>query len=73
MLSLSDFDYHNGGCFLNESGRKIFLKAFLQRMEEPLSINNETQPRWDLLMQQIKKFKAFVYSPSQGYKPYLIR
>lgn len=73
MISLSDFDHHNGGCFLNESGRKIFLKAFLQRMEEPISINGKTQPRWDLIMQQIKNFKAFVYSPAQGYQPYLIR
>ncbi|XQQ05972.1 MAG: CRISPR-associated endonuclease Cas1 [Leptolyngbya sp. IPPAS B-1204] len=68
-----DFEYRNQGCFLNESGRKKYLRAFVQRMEEPLQTEDGTQPRWDLLTQQVKAFKRFVYAPSSGYQPYLIR
>lgn len=71
---LEDFDYRNGGCYLNSSGRKKMLRAFVQRMEEEVqSGEEEKQPRWDLLYQQVKCFKSFVYSPSNGYQPYLIR
>jgi len=31
-----DFDYPEAACYLNEAGQKKFLRAFLQRMEEPL-------------------------------------
>lgn len=69
-----DFEHNNGGCYLNNSGRKKFLKAFIQRMEEEVvNDEGEKQPRWNLLMQQVKRFKQFVYSPSYGYEPYLIR
>ncbi|MBR8829388.1 MAG: CRISPR-associated endonuclease Cas1 [Gomphosphaeria aponina SAG 52.96 = DSM 107014] len=74
MNSLADFEYHNGGCFLNTSGRKKFLTAFVRRMEERVDTGDEEkQPRWDLLMCQVKNFKRFVYEPSLGYQPYLIR
>ncbi len=73
VVRLEDFEFRNGGCFLNESGRKKYLRAFVQRMEEKLQTEDGVQPRWDLLMQQVKAFKQFVYSPGQGYQPYLIR
>jgi len=70
----ADFDYRNSGCFLNTSGRSKFLKAFIQRMEESFLFNNEEpRPRWDTLLQQVKRYKTFVYSPTEGYQPYLIR
>lgn len=70
----TDFDYRNSGCFLNTSGRRKFLKAFIQRMEESFLFNNEEpRPRWDTLLQQVKGYKAFVYLPIDGYQPYLIR
>ncbi len=69
-----DFVYHNGGCYLNDSGRKKYLQAFLQRMEERVKSNSgERQPRWDLLMQQVKLFKQFIYQPASLYRSYLIR
>ncbi|MFW5765483.1 MAG: CRISPR-associated endonuclease Cas1 [Coleofasciculus sp.] len=69
-----DFVYNNGGCYLNESGRKKFLKLFVQRMEEVIQSNSgDKQPRWDILNQQVKAYKQFVYNPSQGYQPYQIR
>ncbi|WP_013334535.1 CRISPR-associated endonuclease Cas1 [Gloeothece verrucosa] len=74
MINLGDFEYRDGGCFLNNSGRKKFLNAFVGRMEEKISTDEkDKQPRWDLLMQQVKHFKQFIYSPAYGYQPYLIR
>ncbi|MGK7883241.1 MAG: CRISPR-associated endonuclease Cas1 [Crocosphaera sp.] len=74
MNADDDFEYHDGGCYLNNTGRKKYLKSFVQRMEEEVQTTpDEKQPRWDLLMQQVKRFKVFVYSPAYGYQPYLIR
>jgi CRISP-associated protein Cas1 len=70
MKAKDDFDFRDGGCYLNEFGRKKYLYYFLQRMEETLS-NGE--PRWDSLMTQVKNIKRFVYNPIDGYQPYLIQ
>ena len=68
-----DFVYRNGGCYLNDSGRRIYLKAFLRRMEEFIQVDEEfSTPRWDLLVKQVKGYKEFVYNPVQLYQPYLI-
>jgi CRISP-associated protein Cas1 len=69
-----DFEYRDGGCYLNDLGRKKYLRAFLQRMED--LVQNDTgaqEPRWDCLLQQVKAYKRCVYDPSVTYKPYLIR
>ncbi|AIE73550.1 MULTISPECIES: CRISPR-associated endonuclease Cas1 [unclassified Synechocystis] len=67
------FQFHDGGCFLNESGRRCFLQAFVQRMEEEITVDNQLHPRWHLLLRQVKCYKRFVYAPSKGYEPYRIR
>lgn len=73
MDANSDFTYRDGGCYLNDLGRTKYLSFFLQRMEEPmLTDSGEQQPRWDLLNQQVKAFKQFVYNPAQIYQPYKI-
>jgi CRISPR-associated protein Cas1 len=70
----TDFVRSNSGCFLNDSGRSKYLKFFLQRMEEEINSNSgDKQPRWDLLNQQVKAYKQFVYQPVQLYQPYQIR
>ncbi|BAZ46097.1 hypothetical protein NIES4102_31250 [Chondrocystis sp. NIES-4102] len=71
--SVNDFIYHNGGCYLNDLGRRKYLQAFIQRMETEIKTDGGNQPRWDLLTQQVKLFKQFVYQPCQLYQPYLIR
>jgi CRISPR-associated protein Cas1 len=70
-----DFVYHNGGCYLNDVGRVKYLKAFVKRMEETITDEfGESQPKWDLLNQQVKAFKQFVYDPvKQPYVAYQIR
>ena len=70
----NDFAYRDGGCFLNDSGRKKFLNSFLIRMSEEIQTSSEEkQPRWDILTTQVKAFKKFVYTPTQVYQPYQIR
>jgi CRISP-associated protein Cas1 len=74
MNAQNDFEYRDGGCYLNDLGRKKYLKAFLQRMEEEVQIDDgDKQPRWHLLTTQVKAYKQFVYNPAQIYQPYLIR
>ena len=68
-----DFEPYGGGIYLSESGRKKYLRAFLQRMEERIQTDAGEQPRWDLLNQQVRAYKLFVYDPGRVYKPYLIR
>ena len=71
MDAQKDFVYRDGGCYLNESGRKKYLKAFLQRMEEEIQFDSgDKQPKWDLLNRQVKAYKQFVYNPSRLYQPY---
>mgnify|MGYP006288605941 CR=1 FL=1 len=69
--SQTDFRYQDGGCFLNEQGRKKFLKFWLQRMEEKMG--SEQQPRWDILTRQVRQYKQFIYNPVELYEPYKIR
>lgn len=73
MDAVSDFEYSEGGCYLNHFGRTKYLKYWVQRMEETIATDSGKQPRWDLITQQIKKFKQFVYQPAQLYQPYSIR
>jgi CRISPR-associated protein Cas1 len=74
VISSEDFAYHDGGCFLNDSGRKKYLGALVQRMDEEITLDHgEKEPRWALMTQQVKKFKDFVYAPVNTYQPYLIR
>ena len=74
MDANTDFEYRDGGCFLAESGRRKWLRAFIQRMEQTIETGDTVpQPRWDLLNRQVRLYKQFVYSPVQGYAPYRIR
>ncbi|MFO5491001.1 MAG: CRISPR-associated endonuclease Cas1, partial [Cuspidothrix sp.] len=69
-----DFAYYNSGCYLNNNGRGKYIKYFLQRLAEEIqNQKEEKQPRWDLITQQIKNFKTFVYQPTNIYQPYQIR
>jgi len=74
MDAVNDFEFRDSGCFLNESGRRKLLGGFLRRMEEMVKNDAGVDvPRWDLLMAQVRAIKGYVYNPSVGYKPYLIR
>jgi len=70
----SDFTVNQGGCYLNQIGRRKYLRAFIARMEEEIKAGGDKpRPRWDLLMTQVKEYKRFVYTPKDLFQPYLIR
>jgi len=74
MRAAEHFEWRDGGCFLNEAGRRVFLGAFVQRMEEMVGADGGgSVPRWDLLHGQVRAYKRFVYSPIDGFSPYRIR
>ena len=73
IVNAEDFDFPTGACYLNESGRRKYLGAFVRRMEETIQVGTAQQPRWDGLMQQVKAYKQFVYDPTKGFQPYRIR
>ncbi|MFM6814927.1 MAG: CRISPR-associated endonuclease Cas1, partial [Dolichospermum sp.] len=73
MAVEGDLEFINVGWYLNNLGRKKFLRGFLQRMTEEIKTDEGIkQPKWDLLTQQVKAFKQFVYNPSHHYRSYRI-
>jgi CRISPR-associated protein Cas1 len=73
MDPTADFARVGEACYLNDTGRKKFLRAFVQRMEEPVQVGEQQQPRWDLLNRQVKQYMICVYAPERPYRAYLIR
>ena len=68
-----DFTYQDSACYLNASGRKTFLSAFIERMQDSLSTKHGPQPRWEILNRQVKEFIRYVCKPQQPYRPYVIQ
>jgi len=69
-----DFRSVEGACYLNDAGRRQYLKAFLQRMEAHIQTDTDAQaPRWELLARQVKRYRDCVRDPRLPYQPYRIR
>jgi CRISPR-associated protein Cas1 len=62
-----DFDAHDGGVFLSDEGRRIWLKNWGSYMAEMVTLaSGKRGPRWELLDQVVRAFVRFVYDPSAG-------
>ena len=73
-IAPNDFVFRDGGFYLNLSGSKKYLKAFLARMETEIDAENgNKQPKWDSIVHQVKAYKRFIYAPLEIYQPYQIR
>ena len=71
MIDLQEhFTYKEDACYLNATGRTLFLKAFLVRMEETINTPLPDQPRWLLVSRQVKEFIRYAYDPSSEYQAY---
>jgi CRISP-associated protein Cas1 len=68
-----NFTYTEDACYLNVSGRRTFLNAFLARMEETIKMPLPDQPRWLLISRQVKEFIRYAYHPDREYQAYLIQ
>ncbi len=70
----NDFVFRDGGCYLNISGSKKYLKAFLARMETEIDTDSGSkQPKWDSIVHQVKTYQRFICSPLAIYQSYRIR
>lgn len=60
-----DFEARDGGVFLNEAGRRLWLRGWSEYMAQPVSLVDErTGPRWELLDGLVRAFVRCVYAPS---------
>lgn len=61
------FESRDGGIFLNEVYRRLWLKAWSNYMSEYVCLANQRQgPRWELLDGLVRSFVRYVYAPSEG-------
>ncbi|MFM8525892.1 MAG: CRISPR-associated endonuclease Cas1 [Cyanobacteriota bacterium] len=62
-----DFEARDGGIFLADDGRRLWLKAWSHYMREVVTLKQEERgPRWELLDQTVRSFVRFLYDPSSG-------
>lgn len=62
-----DFDARDGGVFLSEEGRRIWLRSWGSYMAESVTLTSGRRgPRWELLDQVVRAFVKFVYDPAAG-------
>lgn len=75
VSAVDDFVFlADGACYLNDSGRRKYLQAFVQRMEESVQVKpGEKSIRWDTLNEQVKIFRDCVVNGDRNYKTYQIR
>lgn len=60
-----DFEARDGGVFLNDGGRRLWLRCWSDYMAQPVTLMDErTGPRWELLDGLVRAFVRFVYAPS---------
>ena len=67
QLSASQhFQPHGSGVYLNDIGRRLWLKAWSAFMATPIQLGNaNTGPRWELLDQLVKSFAGVVDDPDR--------
>ncbi len=62
-----DFDAHDGGVFLSDDGRRLWLKSWGSYMGELVTLESGRRgPRWELLDQVVRAFVRYVYDPAAG-------
>jgi hypothetical protein len=62
-----DFDARDGGVFLSDEGRRLWLKSWGTYMAEIVTLaSGRRGPRWELLDQVVRAFVRFVYDPAAG-------
>jgi CRISPR-associated protein Cas1 len=62
-----DFEPRDGGVFLSEEGRRVWLRSWGRYMAEEVTLSLDRRgPRWELLDQVVRAFVRFVYDPAAG-------
>ena len=61
------FETRDGGIFLDEATRRLWLKSWSCYMAEPVILADGQQgPRWELVDGLVRAFVRFVYEPVHG-------
>ena len=61
------FEARDGGIFLAEGGRRLWLAAWSASMAEAVMLPDGSQgPRWELVDGLVRSFVRFVYAPAEG-------
>jgi CRISPR-associated protein Cas1 len=61
------FEARDGGVFLSDTGRRLWLQRWGSYMAEVVTVSDGVRgPRWDLLDRLVRSFMRFVYQPSEG-------
>jgi CRISPR-associated protein Cas1 len=61
------FEARDGGIFLDEATRRLWLKTWSTYMAEPVTLADGRQgPRWELVDGLVRAFVRFVYAPVDG-------
>lgn len=62
-----DFEARDGGVYLSDGGRQIWLKSWGHYMAETVTLaNGRRGPRWELLDNVVRSFVKFIYDPAAG-------
>lgn len=74
MLKPDDFDFTLNGCLLKESGRKVFLRAFEERLRETIKhrILNRSVSYKHLVRLECYKLTKYLLGVEDSYKPFKI-
>ena len=58
-----------GGVYLNNNGKRIFLEKFQEKMNSKIIIKNETMTYNQLMINEVRSFQKYVLG-GEKYKPY---
>ena len=71
-LQVKHFDNALNGCFLNDSGKQIFLRAFEERLKETIQhrvLNKKVSYKY-LIRLECYKLSKYILGMSEAYKPF---
>jgi CRISPR-associated protein Cas1 len=67
------FEARDGGVFLNEAGRKIFVQRFHARLRETVDTGTGAVTYYELCVEQARKLAACVREGKSDYAPFLTK
>lgn len=74
MIKTNDFERNMGGCFLKESGKKVFIQSFEERLKETIQhrkLNKKVSYK-RLVWQECHKIVKYVSNIEKEYDPFKI-
>jgi len=74
ILSLEAFEYRDGGCYLNDQGRRLVLAEFERKMSEKVQITpTQEGHRWELVDYYVRAYIRHLHHPEVPLDVYRVR